>query len=85
VQQAVVIRAVGFLQVGEFCAVGEIDVEFAVVVEIEEGHAAAHGLREVLSAGEAVVGDVGDFRARSDVDKTGLAGSLCRGADGHAQ
>src|SRR5215469_3616550 len=64
VEKAVVEGRVSLLQIGKSGPVSEKDIQPAVIVEIENGYAAAHRLRKVLSPGEAVVRNIGDLRPR---------------------
>src|SRR5260370_6216056 len=66
-EQAVVERRAGLLQFRQLGAVAEENVHFAVVVEIQNANASAHGLREILSARVAVVGDVPELGTRGDI------------------
>ena len=46
--EAVAILRARFFERWLLCAIGEIDVGIAVVIVIEDGHAAGHGLNQVL-------------------------------------
>ena len=74
-QEAVVKRRIGLFHFRKLGAVGEEDVQQAVVIEIEEGHAAAHGLRKIFVPLRAVVADVGEVGARRHVGEVGAFGS----------
>src|ERR1019366_687980 len=75
-QQAVVIRWVCLLHLRKLRAIGKEYVQAAVVIEIEDGHPAAHGLRKILVPSRAVVAAVGNLRARRHVREVGALGSL---------
>ena len=56
-------------QFGQFRTIGEKDVQLAVVVVIENGDSATHGLRKVFTAGGVVIRRVGNPAIRGDVDE----------------
>src|ERR1022692_273939 len=68
-EQAIVETRIRLLHFGKLGAVGEEKVHAAVVVEIEGGHSAAHGLREILPAGEVIVRAVSEVGFGSDIDR----------------
>ncbi len=54
-EEAVGVGGVGLLEGGDGGAVGEEDVEEAVVVVVEDGDAAGHGLDGVTARADAVL------------------------------
>ena len=81
-QQAVVIGGIRLLQFRQAGAVGEEDIQTAVVIVIEDSDSAAHRLWKILAFVEAVVGFIRDFRAWSDIHKSWPLGG-CRGTSCH--
>ena len=70
-QQAVVESGIGLLHFRQLGAVGEEKIHAAVVVEVEGGHSAAHGLREILPAGEVIVRPISEVGFGSDIGEMG--------------
>ena len=71
-EQGIVKLRTGLGEFRELRAVGEVEIHPPIVVEVENGDAAAEGLREVFArGGVAVAGDVREGTSGGDIGEEG--------------